>query len=98
MKFNNNNNNMREIINIINDQFKNHKITIDIEQKRIDYYNSNNGWWLGAFYLETNELHFSYSFWFYHDIKKHFKNIDEMNEFIKPVLEKIIGRLLNRVT
>ena len=81
----------------INESFKSHKIKIYVEQKRIDYYNSNNEWWLGAFYLETNELHFSYSFWFYHDIKKHFNNDNEMIEFIKPFLEKIIGRSLNRV-
>ena len=84
----------KEIIKFINDQFKNHKIIIDVEQKRIDYYNSKNDW-LGTFYLETNDFYIIY--WFYNNLMEHFKNRYQMYEFIKPFLGKIIGRSLNRV-
>ena len=83
-----------EIIKVINDLFKDHTIIIDVEQKEIEYYTYNNDW-LGTLFLKTNE--FDSSYWFYNNLIEHFKNIDEMKEFIKPVLEKIIGRSLNRV-
>ena len=82
----------KEKINIINDSFKNYKINIYVEEKRINYYNSNNNFLCG-FYLETNKLHFYY----FNDVKKHFKNKYQMYEFITPIIEKIIGRSLNRV-
>ena len=76
---------------IIND-FKNHKIKIDVERDNIEFYNLNNYRWLGSFSLETNE--FDIGYWLYNNLKKHFKDKDEMYEFSKPFLEKIIGRLL----
>ena len=84
----------KHIINFINNEFKDYKIKIFVEEKKIRYYNSNNDW-LGTLFLKTNE--FDSSYWFYNNLIEHFKNIDEMKEFIKPVLEKIIGRSLNRV-
>ena len=83
-----------EIINFINDQFKDYKIRVFVEEKGISYLNSNNNW-LGDFYLETNKFYISV--WFYINLMKHFKNQDEMNDFIKPIIKKIIGRLLNQV-
>ena len=75
-----------EIINFINNKFKNHKIKIFVEQKRIGYYNSNNDRWLGTFYLKRNKFYISV--WFYINLMKHFKNQDEMNEYIKPIIRK----------
>ena len=85
----------KQIINFIIHRLKNDKIKIDVEEKKILYYKSDNDW-LGRFYLKSNE--FDSSYWFYHDIKKYFKNKDEMYEFSKPFIEKIIGRLLNKLT
>ena len=82
-----------EIINFINNKFKNHKIKIFVEQKRIKCHNSNN--WLGDFYLETNKFYISV--WFYINLMKHFKNQDEMNEYIKPIIRKIIGKKINEI-
>ena len=84
----------KQKINFINDEFKDHTITVLVEQKRIEYYNNNN--FLGFLFLNTNELYIPFQFyisvWFYHDIRKHFKSRYEMIEFIKPVLEKIIDK------
>ena len=85
----------KQKINFIDDQFKNYKIKIYVEENIIEYYNSNNNW-LGSFYLKRNQFYISY-YWFYNNnLKKHFKDKDEMYEFSKPFLEKIIGRLLMR--
>ena len=80
----------KEIIRIINDLFKDYKIKIDVEQKKIIYYKSND-WCLGIFYLETNEFDSGY-YWLYYNLIKHFNNQDEMKDYIKPILEKIINR------
>ena len=69
---------------------KNHKIKIDVEDEIINYYNSKNDW-LGYLYLETNEFIYSY-YWLYYNLIKHFNNQDEMKDYIKPILEKIINR------
>ena len=66
------------------------KIKIDVERDNIEYYNFNN-YWLGDFYLKTNEFDYSY-YGVFNNLMKHFENIDEMYEFSKPFLEKIIGR------
>ena len=79
---------MREIINIINDEFKDYKINIDVEEKAISYLNSNNDW-LGDFYLETNEFIYNYY------LMIHFNN--EMIEFLKPIIGKIINKKLNEI-
>ena len=81
-----------EIIRVINDHFKDHTIEIYVEEKRIDCYDCNN-YWLGTFYLKSNRFGGSYT-WFYKNLMKHFNNDNEMIEFIKPFIEKIIGRSL----
>ena len=78
---------------IIND-FKNHKIIVDVEYERTKYYNFNNDW-LGTFYLKRNE--FDISVLLYRNLSRHLNNQDEMNEFIKLVIEKMIGRLLMKL-
>ena len=83
----------KEIMNFINDLFNDHKIIIDAEQNIIDYYKSDTYRWLGNFYLKTNKFYAGY--WFYNNLMKHFNNQDEMYEFIKLVIEKMIGKSLN---
>ena len=82
-----------EIINFINDLFKDHKIKIYVEEKKIRY--NNNNYWLGSFYLKRNQFYISV--WFYINLMKHFKNQDEMNEYIKPIIRKIIGKKINEI-
>ena len=85
---------MNEIINFINDRFKDHTIDIDVEEKRINYYKSNNDL-LGSFYLNTNEFYISVPF--YYNLMKYFKNRYEIYEFLKLVLEKIISKKINKI-
>ena len=84
----------KEIIRVINDEFKNHKIEIFVEEKRIVYYNFKDDS-LGTVYIETNNFYVWY--WLYYNLIKYFKDKDEMYEFIKPFIGKIIGRSSNRV-
>ena len=85
----------KEIINIINDQFKNHKIEINIEQKAIRYYYNNKNNFLGYLYIKTNNFYAGY--WFYNNLMNHFKNRYEMKEFLKPVIGKTIKRKINQI-
>ena len=85
-------NNMTEKEKHINESFKNHKINIYVEEKEIEYYTYNNDQ-LGSFHLKTNNFYMCY--WFYKNLKKHFKNTYEMIEFVKPVLRKIIHKEIN---
>ena len=78
----------KHIINFINNEFKDYKIKIFVDEKGINYLNPNDRW-LGSFYLNTNKFVTNYY------LTEHFKNIDEMNEFIKPILRKIIHKKIN---
>ena len=82
----------KHIINFINNEFKDYKIKIFVDEKGINYLNPNDRW-LGSFYLKRNEFYISVLL--YNNLIKHFNNQDEMHEFITPIIEKIINRKLS---
>ena len=88
-------NKQKEIIKVIKNLFKDYKIQINVEEKRIVCYDCNN-YWLGTFYLKSNRFGGSYT-WFYKNLMKHFNNDNEMYEFIKPLIGKIIGKKINEI-
>ena len=83
---------MTDIEKQINESFKTHKIKIYVEEKRIGYYNFNN-YWLGAFYLKTNNFYMDYLF--YYNLIEHLNNDNEMHEFLKSIMGKNINKKIN---
>ena len=82
-------NNMTNKEKQINESFKDYKIKIDVEVKRIIY--KSNNWWLGTLSLKRNNFVASYY------LMKHFKNRYQMYEFITHVIGKIIDKKINEI-